>query len=100
MANLDPELQTDETTVISGVFMAWGLNFVHLIATFLGASGSGAGYMLVGFPLIQYVYIVPLVLSARSAGYHDRAKGLIIGSSITLLLTGACFGGLYLAIRG
>jgi hypothetical protein len=47
--------------------------------------------LLMALGLTQLVYIVPLILIARSNGRPGKVKGLIIAASITLLLNAACW---------
>ena len=62
-------------------------------------SDRGLGWPIPGIMymgLTQLVYMIPAILLSRGRGETETAKGLIIGASVTFLLTSACSGLMYL----
>jgi len=45
-----------------------------------------------GFGLVQYFWIVPLYEKYKGRGEIETAKGILIASGITVLLSAACWG--------
>jgi hypothetical protein len=47
--------------------------------------------VLMAFPLVQLVYVIPMIVKARRKGNRGRIKGVIIAACVTLLLCGGCW---------
>jgi hypothetical protein len=60
----------------------------------------GIGVILVGgFGLIQLFWLIPLWYRAKDRGETETAKGILLGTGITFLLSAACWGTLAVGLR-
>jgi hypothetical protein len=84
----------DQGSLFLGIVVCWLLNVVHLgIAYFMFVESErmlSSVFVLVGaVGLLQVGYIAPLWYLFRSRGKRRMARGLMIASTITLLVNGA-----------
>jgi ABC-type phosphate transport system auxiliary subunit len=49
-------------------------------------------FIVAGFGLVQYFWILPLYEKYNRRGETETAKGILIASGITVLLSAACWG--------
>lgn len=85
---------TDQGSLFLGIIACWLLNVVHLgIAYFIFVESErmlSTVFVLVGaIGVLQVGYIAPLWYLFRSRGKRRMARGLMIASTITLLVNGA-----------
>jgi hypothetical protein len=50
--------------------------------------------IIAGFGVVQYAWIGPLYLRHKRLGETETAKGILVASGITVLLSAACWGSL------
>lgn len=84
----------DRGSLFLGIIVCWLLNVVHLgIAYFIFVESErmlSTVFVLVGaIGLLQLGYIAPLWYLFRTRGKRRMARGLLIASTITLLVNGA-----------
>jgi hypothetical protein len=53
------------------------------------------GVIIATFGVLQYAWISPLYLRHKKRGETETAKGILIASGITVLLSAACWGSMY-----
>jgi hypothetical protein len=81
-----------------GMVIVWVCNFLNVIVgAILAASSTGhlqniGIYIIMGLPIVQFIYVVPLALRARRSGTPEFMQGMIIASSVTFLICAACYG--------
>lgn len=77
--------------VLQGFLICAACNAAHLI---LGIAAIftmvGPFILLGGFPVVQLLYVIPLIRYFRRRNRRDVAKGVIIAASISALLSIAC----------
>lgn len=72
---------------IGGAWNACALGAgIILIAALVGI------FIVAGFGLVQYAWIVPLYAKYKGRGETETAKGILIASGVTVLLSAACWG--------
>jgi hypothetical protein len=80
-------------TFLSGCAMGCGTTIGCLIVCALLAfsvNGKMSDYLFMSWGVIQWIGLIPLILSQRSKGNMNRVKGLIVAGCITLLVSMAC----------
>jgi len=93
-SSLEPRPSSQEGDVWTGLAIGLSINILvfGFGVIFMAMSGAYAlEPFLAAIGLTQLIYIVPMILVARSAGRVGRVKGLIIATSITLILNAACW---------
>ncbi|HTG16846.1 MAG TPA: hypothetical protein VK747_16485 [Blastocatellia bacterium] len=93
-------VEQSKGSVWSGLGLTLVFHIVALVAIFFILSMIVTGerglelifFSLVYFGLSQLVYMIPAILISRRRGETETAKGLIIGASITFLLSATCSG--------
>jgi hypothetical protein len=84
--------------ILKGLGIVWLWNLGHLAISGITFT-IGVGIVLFGgFAIIQLAYVIPLISRARKNGLHDRAKGMIIGASVSALLSAACYGVVFFSL--
>jgi predicted neutral ceramidase superfamily lipid hydrolase len=48
-------------------------------------------FVLMGFPVAQYIWIVPIIRRMRNRGQYQSARGVLIASAVTVILYGAAW---------
>jgi hypothetical protein len=87
-----PPTDLGSNEVGKGFGIIWLWNLGHLAISGITFT-IGIGIVLFcGFAIVQLAYVIPLVKKARKNGLHERAKGMIIGASVSALLSAACYG--------
>ncbi len=77
-----------------GLLISGGVN-VAVLAISLATLMLGIGIvLLVGFGLLQFVWLLPFYFNYRRKGETDTCKGILLGSGLTLLLSAACWASL------
>ena len=69
------------------------LIIVISIAIFAGKSAAGISGLVVaiiGFGVTQLVYMIPAILIFKKRGETKTVQGLVIGASVTFLLSAMC----------
>lgn len=92
--------------IIGGIFLvpALHLGFLLLILLLrLIVGGSSFHEMLFfwwffGIGISQFLYLIPVMLVFRRRHRFEVVKGISIGIVLTLLINGACFGGIIVAV--
>ena len=80
--------------MMHGFFVAAGVNALA-IALSVALMTVGIGIFLVaGFGLLQFAWLLPVRASFVKAGKTESAKGVLIVAGITVLLSAACFANL------
>lgn len=78
---------------ILGFAMGCGTTIASLAACSLLAftvNGKASDYAFMSWGVLQWLGLIPLILSQRSKGLKNRAAGIIVSGSITLLVSLAC----------
>lgn len=75
--------------VIAGT-LALGFLF-FIISPLLGPLSMIGLWLVFGFGVSQFIYMLPAILIARRRGRTGLAKGLIIAASLAFLLNASCF---------
>src|SRR5581483_9030068 len=80
----------DEGRAGVGAFLAMGLYFVEIVSVLLIADSIASEHRgliigILGAPLVQFVYIIPLYLAWKSSGKSATANGLM-GGAIALAI--------------
>ena len=93
-------MQTEpkESSIIAGFGLAVLCNVILLPITLLVAGTlvpilSLAPLLFIG--VIQWIYVIPLMIWYLRSGRKPMAQGLLIGAGITLLINGSCWGVLF-----
>jgi hypothetical protein len=84
--------------VAKGFGIIWLWNLGHLIISGITMTIGVGAVLFMGFAVIQLAYVIPLIKKARGKGLHDRAKGMIIGASVSALLSAACYGVVFISL--
>jgi hypothetical protein len=85
----------DPGSIWQGIALGGTWNICALgigILTILIAIGA---VVIAGFGIVQYAWISPLYLRYKRRGETETAKGILIASGITVLLSAACWGAIY-----
>jgi len=104
--NLDRWARGVEEQSRGGIWAGLGLTLLfHVVAAIVMViillavpderSAEFMFYPLLYMGLSQLAYMVPAILICRRRGSTETAKGMIIGASITFLLSAACTGLLF-----
>ena len=91
MADSPPE---DNCSLLVGLFDIWFLNAIHF-AICLNLAIKGNEIYLKFYVPTELLYGVGLIFLARSLGRYATAKGMIIATCVTALISGACAVALY-----
>jgi hypothetical protein len=87
----------DTRKVLAGIALTFGLHVAAcvLLAGAAALGDEGTVIVALGFFLLlgvtQLVYMVPAIVIAYRTGRRDLGKGLVIGTAITFILSGACW---------
>ena len=73
-----------------GFAIIWGINLVHVLAGYATLDIGIGIVLLVFYALIQIAYASIMVISARRNYLYDRAKGMLIATAVTTLLSSSC----------
>ena len=84
----------DPGSIWQGIAIGGAWNVCALLASILGIFILIGIAVIVGFGLLQYLWILPLHEKYRERGETETAKGILIASGITVLLSAACWGAL------
>jgi uncharacterized membrane-anchored protein len=91
-----PEEKKSAGRIWSGIAIAGAVNIVAVLVgvmTFGNAASIGIGVVLiVGFPLVQFAWLLPLYFFFRRQAGFETAKGVLIAAGITVLLSAGCWG--------
>jgi hypothetical protein len=75
-----------------GLLIAGGVNLAALIVAGVTMMIGIGMVLLMGFGLLQFLWLRPFYLSYKRKGEGDTCKGILLGSGLTLLLSAACWG--------
>jgi hypothetical protein len=90
------EEQAAKGSLWKGLLVAAGVNFAALlVAVTTVAIGIGV-ILLVGFGLLQILWLLPFYLQYKRKGESNICKGILLGAGITVLLSATCFANLNL----
>jgi hypothetical protein len=74
-----------------GLLISGGVNVLAL-GIALATLKLGIGVVLLGgLGLLQFLWLLPIYFSYRRKGESDTRKGILLGSSLSLLLSAACW---------
>ena len=82
----------DPGSIWQGIAIGGVWNVCALLIGFAGIFILIGIPIIVGFGLVQYAWIVPLYGKHKGRGETETAKGILIASGITVLLSAACWG--------
>ena len=82
----------DPGSIWQGIALGGALNVCALFASLIGIFLLIGIPVIAGFGLVQYVWIMPLYEKYKGRGETETAKGILIASGITVLLSAACWG--------
>jgi uncharacterized membrane protein len=81
--------------IIWGILLLFFCHFFVLLFLFMFSNIAFIGgfnmIFVIGFPLSQLLYAVPLAIDLKRQGKIGQMKGVIIGAVITALIYGGCF---------
>lgn len=78
---------------ITGCAMGCGTTIASLIVCGLTAftvNGKASDYAFMGWGVLQWIGLIPLILNQRAKGYKNRVTGMIVVGCIALLVSMAC----------
>jgi hypothetical protein len=78
---------------LSGCAMGCGTTIASVIVCALVAftvNGKTSDYAFMSWGVVQWIGLIPLILTQRSKGYKNRVTGLIVSGCATLLASMAC----------
>lgn len=85
------EQEIDKGSLGKGLLIAGGVNIVALgISAVTIMVGIGI-VLLMGFGLLQFLWLLPFYLNYRRKGEGDTCKGILLGGGLTVLLSAACW---------
>ena len=84
----------DPGSIWQGIAIGGAWNVCVLLASILGIFILIGIAVIAGFGLLQYAWIIPLYERYKGRGETETAKGILIASGVTVLLSAACWGAL------
>jgi hypothetical protein len=85
----------DPGSVWQGIAIGATWNIGALVVGILTIIAMVGGAIIATFGVLQYAWISPLYLRHKKRGETETAKGILIASGITVLLSAACWGSIY-----
>jgi len=82
----------DPGSIWQGIAIGGAWNVCALLASIIGIFILIGMAVIAGFGVVQYAWILPLYEKYRKRGETETAKGILIASGITVLLSAACWG--------
>src|SRR5689334_1795874 len=78
---------------VAGCAMGCGVTLASVAVCVLIASlvnGKQSDYYFMSWGVVQWIGLIPLILSQRSKGYKNRVAGIVVAGSASLLVSLAC----------
>jgi len=85
----------DPGSIWQGIAVGATWNICALFVGILTILIIVGGVIIAGFGVVQYAWIGPLYARHQRRGETETAKGILIASGITFLLSAACWGAIY-----
>lgn len=82
----------DPGSIWQGIAIGGAWNFCALLVGLMAIFIVIGIPIIAGFGLVQYVWIAPLYEKYTGRGESETAKGILIASGVTVLLSAACWG--------
>jgi hypothetical protein len=86
----------DEGSIAKGFGIGAAINIGAALVGALTIMIAIGAVVLLGFGLIQAVWIGPLVAKYNNRGETETAKGLLLAAGVTFLLNAGCWGAVLL----
>jgi len=80
--------------MMHGFLVAAGWNAVAIAVSVALMAAMIGIFLVAGFGLLQFAWLLPVRASFVKAGKTESAKGVLITAGITVLLSAACFANL------
>ena len=77
--------------VLNGILLAAGWNAAAILASLALTAAVVGIFLVAGFGLLQFAWLLPIWTKFRRAGETETAKGVLIVAGITILLSAACW---------
>ena len=85
------EQEIDKGSLGKGLLIAGGVNIVALGISAVTILVGFGFVLLMGFGLLQFLWLLPFYLNYRRKGEGDTCKGILLGGGLTVLLSAACW---------
>jgi hypothetical protein len=82
---------TDKGSLGRGVLVAGGVNLAALIIGIVTLMGGVGIVIIMGFGLLQTLWLLPFYLKFSHKGESETCKGILLGGGLTVLLSVACW---------
>ena len=87
-------IPVDPGTLVQGILIGLGWNGLALLASLVLMAAVIGIFLVAGFGLVQFAWIIPISRRYRNMGKTETAKGILIAGGISVLLSACCWGSL------